>query len=163
MIDPLNRRELLRNMAIGAAVGATMGGSAVAALPTPIDAGPWELFNPLRPGVEAGLGWTLGALSELDRGAWVLNLHHADGRSARVHLCYHQGRPRGVGHSAYLDLILMDGGDGAKDTDESLGRVLRHLANVIRENESRPGADELIASLLTHGERVERFGPETLL
>lgn len=165
MSGTLNRRQLLRTAALGAVLGTVPVRTALAE--SDPDAGPWWLLQPYLPGVEVGLGWTVGGLSEPHRGAYVLQLHHADGAGARVHVCFHQGQPKGIGHTQHLDLILMDGGDGDAPTRESLGRVIRQLAVAIRENEAsalREGGEraEQLAALLTHSERVERFGPETL-
>lgn len=166
MSGTLNRRQLLRTAALGAVVGAVPARSALAEADP--DAGPWWLLNPYRPGVEVGLGWQVGGLTEPHRGAYLLQLHHVDGGSARVNVCFHQGQPKGIGHTEHLDLILMDGGDGDQPTRESLGRVIRQIAVVMRENEAKalhsdgPEAAQL-AALLTHSERVERFGPEALL
>ena len=68
-----------------------------------------------------------------------------------------------MGHTELLDLILMDGGAGASPTEESIGRVVRAIAEVVRRNELREGAEDELARLMTHGERVETFGPETLV
>jgi len=163
----MNRRELLKGLAIGASaaslpVAVSLPAAAEAAIDAPGN-GPWWLLAPLRPGQELAFGWHLGLFEATDRGAMVLNLHNRDGRNARVHLCYHEGRAKGVAHTELLDFILMDGGDGAAPTEESIGRVVRHVALVVRQNELRDGAVEELARLMTHAERVERFGPETLL
>ncbi len=163
----MKRRDLLKGLAVGTAVGClpvSLGrpAEAAAAAVEPGD-GPWWLLAPLRPGQQLAFGWHLGLFESLDRGALILNLHNTDGRNARVHLCYHQGRPKGVGHTELLDLVLMDGGAGASPTEESVGRVVRHVAEIVRKIELREGAEEELARLMTHGERVETFGPETLV
>lgn len=169
MTDDLNRRDLLKSLAVGAAAGSLAGASLVgrpALAAQAADApptGPWWLLSPYIPGQHVAFGWHLGLLEAAERGAVVLNLHQDSGDNARVHICYHAGSPRGVGHSELLDLIVMDGGDGSAVTQESLGRVVRHLGNVIARNELRPDAETEIARLMTHAERVEAFGPETLL
>jgi len=59
--------------------------------------------------------------------------------------------------------VVMDGGQGDRATEESLGRALMALARNVSANELRTQADPaLLGSLLTHGERVGRFGPEAL-
>jgi hypothetical protein len=165
----MNRRELLRNAALVA--GALPAAGALVSRPAdahvvsdaaPAADGPWWLLAPYTVGQHIAFGWTLGLLEPLDRGALVLNLHNGDA-GARLHLCYHQGNPKGVAHSELLDVILMDGGQGDQSTDESLGRVMRHLANVMRQNELRDDGAEQLARLMTHTERVETFGPESLL
>jgi hypothetical protein len=164
----MNRRDLLKSLAVGAAAGSlpaamlSQPALAAQAAATP-PRGPWWLLSPYVPGQHVAFGWHLGLLEASERGAVILNLHQDNGDDARVHICYHDGDPRGIGHSELLDLVLMDGGDGSADTEESLGRVVRHLGNVIARNELRPDAERELARLMTHGERVEAFGPETLL
>lgn len=160
----MNRRDLLKGLAVGAAA-TTLPLKAQAAPSTDLDAGlgPGWLLAPYATGAHVAFGWSLGLLEANVSGAWILNLHHASGDGARVHICYHDGQPKGVGHTELLDLVLMDGGAGDRDTDEALGRVVRHLANVMRKNELRDGAIDELARLKTHGERVEEYGPETLI
>lgn len=164
----MNRRDLLKGLAVGAAAS-TIPLNAQAALPAldpgaidPSD-GPSWLLAPYQLGQEVAFGWHLGLIESNDRGAWVLNLHHREGRGARVHICYHDGTPKGVGHTELLDLILMDGGAGARKTEEHLARVVRHLGDVMRQNELREGADDELARLKTHSERVALYGPESLI
>ena len=147
----MNRRDMIKSVALGGALGA-VSSQAIAST--------FKAEQAVLPPI--GLGWRLAALTNNDRGAWVVELLRGD-QLGRVHVCFHSGEPKGVGHTELLDLILMDGGDGRKDTDEHLGRVIRHMANIVRQNELREGADAELARLLTHAERVERFGPETLL
>ena len=164
----MNRRDLLKSLAVGAAASSlpaamlSRPAQAAAAAEAP-SSGPWWLLSPYVPGQHVAFGWHLGLLEAAERGALILNLHQDGGDDARVHICYHLGQPKGVAHSELLDLIVMDGGDGGFDTEESLGRVVRHLGNVIARNELRPDAEAEIARLMTHAERVEAFGPETLL
>lgn len=125
--------------------------------------GPWWLLEPLQRGAHLGQGWFLAHLGGVQRGASVLTLQHQDGRVARVHVCNHAGSPRGLAHTALLDLVLMDGGQGDQRTPEDLGRVLLGLAQVIRGNELRGDADlRQLATLESHAERVDAYGPESL-
>jgi hypothetical protein len=178
-----SRRELLKNMGLGfgaaaallgasapAAAAATARSSALKALaeggsdPTP----PWWLFSPVRPGSSLGLGWRMGSLSPVERGAVVLELHRDGGdtegvRVARVHICAREGKARGLAHSELFDLVLMDGGQGEKPTDERLGRVLLGLADRVRKNELESNAElKDLGRLLPHGQRVALYGAETL-
>jgi len=155
----VNRREVLA--AMGATGALATPGAALAAKAGP-GGGPWWLLSPHSAGEEVGYGWTLKSLQPYDRGAWVLTLDR-EGTEARVHICYHSGSPRGVAHGELVDFILMDGGHGDKPTLESLGRVLRVLAQSVRENELRQGADQQLSALMTHGERVARYGGESLV
>jgi len=170
-----SRRNLLKMMGFGAAASAVPTAAAIAspesrraAIAALTGSGsstaPWWLLAPLADGGPVGLGWRLAALSDIDRGAVVLSLAHRDGRTARVHLCAHAGSPRGLAHSALLDLILMDGGQGDQQTDEDLGRTLLNLAARIRTNEISDKADlRPLAHMMTHAERVELYGAETLV
>ena len=155
----VNRRQLLQ---AGAAAAVLSAPATALASTVDLGGGPWWLLAPMKPGDQVGFDWRLQSLKAYDRGAWVLTVGRGD-QSARIHICYHQGSPRGVAHTDLLDLVLMDGGQGDKPTTESLGRVLRQLAVVIRENELDEAAVADLSDLLTHGERVQRYGPESLV
>jgi hypothetical protein len=169
------RRDFLSKLGIGAAAAAAGAGSIKAAdaihrdtLRAFAEGGgaahePWWLVSPLQPGTSVGKGWHVASLSKVERGAAVLELAHRDGQLARLHVCAHAGKPRGMAHTALFDLILMDGGQGDQPTPEGLGRALVGVANRIRRNEVI-GEDDLksVSRMLTHTERVELYGPETL-
>lgn len=170
------RRELLRKLGISVAVTATPVGAALVARPAlrqqvfdamfPLDGAPGWMRPALcaDTGGELGLGWAVQSLSAIDRGAMVLSLSHADGRTARVHLCTHDGQPRGLAHTELLDFILMDGGQGDLPTEEDLGRVLLSLADRLGQQELEGLSDLFdLASLQTHDERMAQYGPETLV
>ncbi len=170
-----SRRDLLKNIGIGAAAVAAGAGSvqaAKAAHKATLEAfasggstkgSPWWLIAPLQPGSHVGRGWAVASLSRVERGAAVLELRHRDGQSARLHVCGHDGRPKGLAHSALFDLVLMDGGRGDRRTPEGLGRALLGVADRIRKNEMVDGADlDSVARMLPHEQRVELFGAETL-
>ncbi len=162
-----SRRDLIKKLAVGAA--------AVTALPAPraqaarfveyLAPGPdptW-LIAPLSAGDGIGHGWRLRGISTPRRGAVVLDLVHETLAPVQVHLCAHRGAPKGVAHSHFLDFVLMDGGQGDRRTEESIGRALRALAHTVARNELAAESDPaLLGRLMTHGERVERFGPEAL-
>jgi hypothetical protein len=161
------RRDLIKNFAVGAAV--------VTALPSPrahaatfVDAltsgsDPWWIVAPLRRGSGIGHGWVLQDISSPRRGAVVMQLAHETLDPVQVHLCAHRGSPRGVAYSHFLDFVVMDGGQGDQPTQESLGRALIALAHTVAANELKAEADtRLLGGLLTHRERVGRFGPEGL-
>ncbi len=162
------RRDLIKKLAVGAAaVTAALpttrahAASFTAALHPGSD--PAWLIAPLARGSAIGHGWTIASLSSPERGAVILRLVHESLSPVQVHLCAHRGSPRGVVSSHFLDFIVMDGGQGDRPTQESLGRALMVLAKTVRANELRTQADPaLLGSLLTHGERIDRFGPETL-
>ena len=165
-----SRREILKKMSAGMALSVVATGvsksQAVAAFAngTSLDSAPWWLLSPLKEGSSVGKGWVLDSLGPIEQGAAILTLRHADGRFQNIHLCVHDGEPKGLAHTSLLDLVLMDGGQGDKPTDESLGRVLMGLAKRIEHNELA-GVEDLtdLASLQTHAQRVERYGPENLI
>lgn len=164
-----SRRTILKNIGLGAAVATVAAGGAHAlraprpASPPEQGGAPWWLLRPLARGSHLGLGWVLAHLSAVDRGAIVLTLQHREGGVARVHICRHEGRPKGLAHTELLDLVLMDGGRGDRPTDEGLGRVLLGLAAHIRENELADGGDlSVLARLQCHEDRILDHGPETL-
>ena len=123
---------------------------------------PWWLVAPLKPGSSLGKGWSVSGLSPVAQGAAVLAIQHRSGASANVHICALGSRGQGVAQSALFDLVVMDGRDGGQATDEDLGRAMTGLARRIHRNELRV-EDELRQAdgMLTHGERVARFGGET--
>ncbi|GEM_PF-3228219 len=110
---------------------------------------PWTLLAPLQAGDALGLGWVLGDLEPVRRGAAVLVLDGPDGRSARVHLCRRGDVPVGVASTEEVDLVLMNGGDGDDPTVESLGRVLRSLAARMTGPSPR--------GLMTHADRIAAY------
>jgi len=166
------RRELLQKLGVGAASTAALGAGGVAlathqatleAFVSPSGKAPWWLLHPLKSGDDLGLGWKLGNLGPVERGASILELKHSSGVQARVHICTYESKPKGLAHTALFDLILMDGGRGNKPTEESIGRVLLTLAEQMSENEIQDRADlSRVKRMLSHTERVELFGAETL-
>ncbi len=159
------RRDLLKKLAAGAAVASapTVAIAATTQTTTRIpDDAPWWLLDPIRPGTDLGLGWRAAAL-EFSLGAATLTLLHAERGAARVALSYHRGNPKGLVYTDAIDFILMDGGQGAKRTEESIGRVLMRLAEVVSANEDRLLAEpQVLARLMTHANRVAHFGPDVL-
>lgn len=168
----MNRRDALKSLAVASTVGVMPALASAGQPPRQVAAPggalpPAWLLAPLRAGSEIGFGWRLEALYAPDRGAFIVELARVDSpqseRRARVHVCQHLGQPRGVAHTEWLDLLLMDGGSGRSPTDEELGRVVQALAWVMRQNELREGAETQIARLLTHPERVDLYASEGLL
>lgn len=170
------RRTVLKKLIAGTATAAAVPGTASAAfnaveggastmgVSLPTGPAPWWLFNPIGMGTPLRYGWYVADLSPVTRGASVLTLAHSSGRKARVHLCAHNGRPQGVAHSRLVDMVLMDGGSGSFRTDEKLGRVVLGLAERLKRNETSPSGDLWpLARMMTHGDRVETFGPESLV
>jgi len=163
-----SRRDILKTAGLGAAVIALTGVShrqSITAFARGEDAAaPWWLLAPLSAGSSIGGGWSLADLSPVEAGAAILTLTHRDGRPTRVHLCAWIDAPRGVAHTELLDMIVMDGGQGASPTEEGLGRALQSLASRIRRNELESGVDfSELARMQSHEERVAQYGPESLV
>jgi hypothetical protein len=171
-----SRREILKQFSTVVAGSAVLAGSAAstkaarAASMRAFASGgtssaPWGLLAPIAPGHAVGRGWKVTDLSAVRAGASILTLTHRDGRTGRIHICAQQGKSAGVARTHLLDLVLMDGGDGDKRTDESLGRVIRSLAKRIARNElgtvDRATLEDM-ARMLPHTERMALFGPENL-
>ena len=130
----------------------------------PTGPAPWWLLAPFGMGSPLKFGWYIANLSSVERGASVLTLAHSNGRRVNVHLCAHNGRPQGMTHTRLLDLVLMDGGSGSFRTDEKLGRVVLGLAEAIRRNEVDPQGDLWpVAKMMTHSDRMDAYGPESLV
>jgi hypothetical protein len=170
-----SRRSVLKKILVGTATAATVPGTASAALDAvdgsaraafqlPAGPAPWWLLAPVGLGSPLAFGWYVADLSAVRDGAAVLTLGHSSGRKARVHLCAHNGRPQGLASSRLVDLVLMDGGSGSFRTDERLGRVILGLAKRMRQNETAPNGDlRSIVRMMTHNERMEAFGPDSLV
>ncbi|MCB9778818.1 MAG: hypothetical protein H6742_09665 [Alphaproteobacteria bacterium] len=176
-----SRRKILKKiglttaaagLAVSAAASARASAAPLAAEPgapegqTPdavAGTGPWWLLAPLKRGSHLGGGWFLAHLGAVRDGASVITLQHAEHGVARAHLCMRDGQPRGLAHTAMLDLVLMDGGQGDKATEESLGRVLLGLARVVADNELHADGDlRELARMQPHEQRVAAYGPENL-
>lgn len=125
---------------------------------------PWEMLTPLSEGSELALGWSVKSLSGIQLGGAILTLQHKRGYEASIHLCKNDGTPRGITHTRHFDVFVMNGGDGDTASEEELGRVVVTLGEVIRQNESKkPELAKVAGAMLPHGDRVDMFGPESLL
>ncbi|GDX78450.1 hypothetical protein LBMAG42_02610 [Deltaproteobacteria bacterium] len=164
-----SRRDFLRYAMFGVALVAAPGSAFAAGALHPA-----FLFHPLGPGADLGLGWRLERVFPPFEGAITLNLVNADGRLARVDVCLREGAAlldggstlvaalldggstlvaaKGPAHTALLDFIVMDGGDGTAPMDESLGRVVRRLAAIAADNEGTEM--DRLAQLAPHAARV---------
>ena len=125
---------------------------------------PWHLFAPLEAGSELALGWKIKDLSPVELGGTVMTLKHKRGYETKVHFCKKSEVPKGITHTSHFDVFLMNGGDGDTASEEELGRVVLTLGEVVRQNEDRkPELRKLASGMLSHDERVDLFGPESLL
>lgn len=113
---------------------------------------PWTLLAPFEQGSALGLGWVLDSLSPIRSGAATIALRHEHGGTARVTLRRNTGAPLGVAHTAHLDFMLMNGGAGTQQTEESLAQILISVAATLRQRDAIVAADPMLAGLLPHTE-----------
>jgi hypothetical protein len=124
---------------------------------------PWWLISPLAVGSSLAFGWYVDGLSDVVRGASVLTLKHSTGKSVGLHLCGYRSSPRGVAYTGLIDIVMMDGSFGDAQTEERVGRIILGIAKMIANNELNPNGDLYpLAEMITHDERKELYGPETL-
>src|SRR5947209_7794647 len=123
----LSRRTLIGKAAVGAAAAVALGAA--------------------RTGVAA---------IRPPRAATAGNASNAHGRTYRIHVCRNDGTPRGLIYTRRLDLVVMNGGRGDLPTDEGFAQAVARLARVVAKNERR-AADGVLAELLPHAERLQRF------
>ena len=123
----------------------------------------WWLIAPATQGTELPGGWVISDMSPIQRGAAVLLIQHPEDGELEVHLCRHDGNPKGPVHTVLFDLIVMDGGRGRRRTDPTVGQALTELGYYIQANELLDdSAIEVAADLLVHDDRVQMFGPDGL-
>jgi hypothetical protein len=107
--------------------------------------------------------WRVAGLTGVVDGACVLTLQNRRGRMHRVHLCRNDGRPRGLVYTERYDLVVMNGGQGDLPTEEGLGQAVARVAHVLAANERDRRHEPVVAALLPHAERVERFASAAAL
>ena len=117
---------------------------------------PWELLRPLALGAVVARGWQVAALSGASDGSCIVTLRNACGRTQRVHICRNDGRPQGLVYTDRFDLVVMNGGQGDLPTEEGMAQAVAEVAHVLATNERTAGAP-VLAALLPHAERVDRF------
>ena len=125
---------------------------------------PWWLFHPLSLGDEVGNGYKIKDLGKVKAGAAVLTLENTSS-PLRVHVCLHDGQPKGIAYSNLFDLIVMDQGQGVRTVPPHLASALFALEDIMRENEGVDVPDRQlngIKRMLTHSERVRLFGASNL-
>ena len=163
-----SRRSLIQTLA------ATTAGALVGTAPAPVQAQeygegeqfapPWWLLAPLGENDRLEDGWVLKDLSPIRDGATVLTLSRRK-ESLRVHICLHDGSPKGLAFSELFDLIVMDHGRGVRRVPNDLSPTLLLLSDMIRENEWNDVPNHRldgINRMMTHSERVRAFGPSHL-
>lgn len=145
-------RKLARD-GTGAASARQGRGSARSSAP------PWELVAPLVVGSYVGSGWRVKALSAIRQGAAVLTLAHLSGEVAEIHVCRRSGLARGLAHTAYLDLLLMNDGDGELPTPEGVGRAVKTVAmRIARRERFDLGPVPPPHAMMSHWARVRWYG-----
>ena len=154
-----SRRELVSALGFGAATLAMRPAWAIEGAPEPTSPAPWWLIAPLQRGSTLKDGWVIEDLDPIRSGAAVLSL--SGNSRLRIHICLHDGRPKGFAHTDMFDLIVMDHGEGVRAVPENLAPTLLLLADRIRDNEAMEVDDNQlsgISRLMTHSERVRAFG-----
>ena len=117
---------------------------------------PWALVAPFGAGAVVAHGWQLSDLTPVRDGSAVVTLQNGRGRAHRIHLCRNDGSPQGIIYTRRVDLVVMNQGYGDLPTEEHFGQAVAALAHAIAANEG-PGADGVVAALLPHAERVQRY------
>jgi hypothetical protein len=168
-----SRRDLLKAFGTTAVASASGLGAfrahaaSLKAFATGVSAeAPWCLMAPLTKGESLGKGWRLANLSAVKSGAAIMTLNHPSQGQARIHICALAGPSRGLTHTHLLDLVLMDGANGERRTQEGLARVVKGISNRIAKNELCAVDETTIDSMsrmLSHDQRRALFGPENLL
>ena len=147
---------------MGTAALAVSPVSAVGSTETPHVPPPWWLLHPLSKGSKLRHGWTVHTLGPIRDGATVLTLSRAS-NPLRIHICLHEGAPKGFAHTALFDLIVIDHGQGVRTVPDTLASNLMLLSEVISDNELkdlRPAELSGISRFMTHPDRVSTFGAD---
>ena len=155
------RRTLLQSIGLGTAgaVFFSTSGQAKQVSSSSLPA-PWWLLHPLAVGAQLGDHWSIESLGPIEDGASILTIRQQSKR-LNVHLCLHDGTPKGLAYSELFDLIVMDRGGGVRTVPEKLSEALFILSDIIRQNEwSDVPSNQLdgIHRMMTHSERVQSFG-----
>jgi hypothetical protein len=79
------------------------------------------------------------------------------GRTQRIHLCRNDGRPLGLVHTKYFDLVVMNGGGGDLPTEEGLAQAVAEVAHALAVNEDRAALRPVLQALQSHAERVDLY------
>jgi len=155
-----SRRAMVGALGLGAAGLAVSPTRAVASTGPVSHPPPWWLLRPLSEGMTLRHGWVLRSLDPIRDGSTVLTLNQ-DAESLRIHICLHDGAPRGFAPTELFDLIVIDHGQGVRTVPIDLASNLRLLQRVISDNELRrirPEELSGISQFMTHTDRVSIFG-----
>ena len=155
-----NRRTLLKTLPAATLLASP---KSLAANHAPHGPAPWSLLTPLRVGDTLGNEWAITSLGPIRDGGSVLALTHPHQGAVNIHLCLHDGSPRGFAYTTLFDLIVMDQGHGVRTVPSDMATVLLQLQRTICDNELQQDvAIDQIAGMMTHAERVRAFGPSHL-
>ena len=88
---------------------------------------PWWLLNPMDVGTDLGADWSLASLGPIIDGAAIIVLSHPEQGEVRIHLCLHEGAPKGFAHTDLFDLIVIDHGRGIRPVPKDLAPALLKL------------------------------------
>ena len=158
------RRELFSAFGLGAAGIAVTPARAFQAGTHVSAPAPWWLIDPLKSGSSLLSGWTVRGLDGIVEGATVLTIGRGSDE-LRIHICLHDGAPKGYAHSELFDLIVMDQGRGVRTVPKDLAPSLDRLSAIIRDNETKeisPRRFTSLTRLMTHTDRVDAFGADRL-
>jgi 2Fe-2S type ferredoxin len=145
-------RDEFCNEALSATLGRLRAGSEAPARGADgPDAPPWALLAPLTEGMAVGLDWVLESLGPIRSGAATIVFRHPRHGIARVALRRNQGAPLGVAATDHLDFLLLNGGSGTAQTEESICRVLAAVAATLRQGP--PPDPAVLEALEPHSER----------
>ena len=122
------RRALLAALPALPASSALGGLTAFAHTDSPKSPPPWWLVEPLTRGSSLEQGWSVVDLGPVVDGGAVLTLKGPGQPVTRVHLCLHDGNPRGYAFTELFDLIVMDQGARRQKMPPDLVAVLTHLS-----------------------------------
>ena len=125
---------------------------------------PWWLIHPFEPDSILDNGWKIKQLGEIKSGASVLTIER-ESQLLRIHICLHDGQPKGIAYTEMFDLIVMDHGEGVGTSPPHLASALFALEDIMRENEWIDVPDRQlngIKRMMTHAERVRSFGARNL-
>lgn len=145
----------LGTAALAVAPTSAVGSTDAHALPAP-----WWLLHPLSEGSRLRHGWSIHTLGSIHDGATVLTLNRTHA-PIRVHICLHDGDPKGFAHTTLFDLIVIDHGQGVRTVPDDLASNLMLLSEIISDNELqelRPDELSGISRFMTHTDRVGTFG-----
>ena len=110
-------------------------------------------------GTDLGSKWSIASLGPIVDGAAVIILSHPHQEDVRIHLCLHEGKPKGYAHTDLFDLIVIDHGHGIRTVPDDLAPALLKLGRAIQDNElANDSSFDQIADMMTHKERVAAFG-----